>query len=134
MRYLNSEGKLVGVFSDGIGHLQWVTKLAYSLQSQFIPTKTLSTSSTIQVYPIICTLYERPNIIIRSRNKKTSNTFPKLLQLNIMDYFKQVTSRHVYKFLRVELLQTFLKEGKSYIRIMKMIIYNFMQKVKVSHM
>jgi len=132
MKYPNSEGRPIGVFSDGVGHLQHVIRLAYSPQFQCIPTKTLSASSTIQIYLIICTLYERPNIIIKSHNEKASNTFPKLLQLNIMECFIHVTSWHVGKFLRVELLQVFSKEGKSYIRIMKTIFYNFTQ-VKVSH-
>jgi hypothetical protein len=107
------------LFSDGIGHLQQVAKL-----SQFIPTKTFYASSTIQVYPIRCTLSERPNTIIKSHNKKASNTFPKFLWANIMDYFKQVTSWHVDKFFKVKLLQVLSKE------CMKMIIHNFMQKIK----
>jgi hypothetical protein len=37
----------VGVFNNNIGHLQWVTKLVCSPQSQFIPSGTLSASSTI---------------------------------------------------------------------------------------
>jgi hypothetical protein len=52
MRYPSSEGRSISVFSDGIGHLHWVTKFAYSPQSQFIPTKTFSTSSTNWIYPI----------------------------------------------------------------------------------
>jgi hypothetical protein len=50
-----------------------------------------------------------------------------------MECFIHVTCWHVSKFLRVELLQVFSKEGESYIRIMKTIFYNFTQKVKVSH-
>jgi hypothetical protein len=38
-----------------------------------------------------------------------------------MDYFRKVTSRHVSELLRVELLQAFSKENKSYIGIMKII-------------
>jgi hypothetical protein len=44
-----------------------------------------------------------------------------LLQPNIMDYFKQVISRHLSKLLHIELLQAFSKENKSYIGIMKTI-------------
>jgi hypothetical protein len=62
------------------------------LQSQFIPTRTFFASSTIQIYLIRCTLSEHPNIIIKSCNKKTFGIFFKLLQPNIMDYFRQVTS------------------------------------------
>ncbi len=87
----------------------------------FIFTRTFSTSSTIQIYLVKCTLSEHPNIIIRNHNKKTFNIFPKLLQPNIMDYFKQVISRHLSKLLHIELLQAFSKENKSYIGIMKTI-------------
>jgi hypothetical protein len=52
------------------------------------PTRTLSTSCTIQIYHVRCTLSEHLNIIMKSRNEKVFNIFPKLLQLNIMDYFK----------------------------------------------
>jgi hypothetical protein len=104
MRYLSNEGGPTSVFCDGVGHLQWVTILACSLQSQFIPTNTLFASCTIQVYLVKCTLSIHLYIIIKSHNEKAFNIFPRLLQPNIMDYFKQVTSWHVGKLLRAELL------------------------------
>jgi hypothetical protein len=76
MKYPINEGGPIGVFSDGVGHLRWVTKLACSPQSQFIPTKTFSASSTTHVYAIKCTLFECPNMIIRSGNEKALGIFP----------------------------------------------------------
>jgi hypothetical protein len=61
------------------------------------------------------------DIIIKIGNEKASGTFPRLLQPNIMDYFRQVTSWHVGKLLQAILLQAFTKENKSYIGIMKTI-------------
>jgi hypothetical protein len=54
-----------------------------------------------------------------------------------MDYFREVTSQHVDKFLRDEFLQAFSKEDKSYIGIMKTVkeLYKeFKNNVKVFHM
>jgi hypothetical protein len=53
--------------------------------------------------------------------QKAFGIFPKLLQPNIMDCFRQVTSWHIGKLLWAKLLQAFLKEDKSYIGIMKII-------------
>jgi hypothetical protein len=133
MRYRSSEGGPIGVFNDNVGHLWWVTKLACSSQSQFIPTKTFSTSSTIQVYLIWCTLFERPNIIIIIRNEKTFDIFLRLLQPNIMNCFKHVISWHVNKLFWTKFLQAFLKENKSFIRIMKMIKQLHIENQGVSH-
>jgi hypothetical protein len=54
-----------------------------------------------------------------------------------MDSFREVTSQHVNELLRVELLQAFSKENKSYIGIMKTIKQlhkKFTKKVKVFDM
>jgi hypothetical protein len=99
LKYFINEGRPIGIFSNDLGHLWWVTRLACSSQSQFIPIRTLFTSSTIQVYLITCTLFEGPNIIIRSCNEKALGAFPRLLQPNIMDCFKKVTSWHVDELL-----------------------------------
>jgi hypothetical protein len=50
-----------------------------------------------------------------------------------MNYFKQVTSWHVVKLFRTELLQVFSKEDKSYIGIMKMIKQLHIESQVVSH-
>jgi hypothetical protein len=50
-----------------------------------------------------------------------------------MDYFKQVTSRHVDKLLQAKLLQAFSKEEKSYIGIMKTIKQLHKKSQGVSH-
>jgi hypothetical protein len=133
MRYLSIEGGPTSVFCDGVGHLQRVTILACLSQSQFIPTNTLFASSTIQIYLVKCTLSICLYTIIKSRNEKASNIFPRLLQPNIMDYFRQVTSWHVSKLLQAKLLQVFSKEDKSYIGIMKMIKQFHIECQGVSH-
>jgi hypothetical protein len=79
MRYPISEGGWTSVFTDGIGHLRQVTELAYLPQSQFIPTRTLSTPSTIQVHHVRCILSEHLSIIIKSHNEKALGTFPILV-------------------------------------------------------
>jgi hypothetical protein len=76
---------------------------------------------------------EHPNIIIRSHNKNAFNTFPKLLQPNIMDCFKQITNWHVNKLLQAKLLQAFSKEEKSYVGIVKMIKQRRKESQGVSH-
>jgi hypothetical protein len=79
MRYPNSEGGPTGVFNDGVGHLQHVNRLAYLSWSQFILTRILFASSTIQVYFVKYILSKHLNIIIRSVNKKAFDTIPRLL-------------------------------------------------------
>jgi len=83
-----SEGGPAGIFYDDVGYLRQVTRLAYSLQLQFTLVMTLFTTSTIQVYPLQCTLFKNMNIIIRSCRVKTSTPFPILLQPNVMDYLR----------------------------------------------
>ncbi len=73
-------------------------------QQQFIPIRSMTRWTTLQVLSIQCKLFESTNVIIGHHYVWSSVAFPQLLQLNVMHSFYQITSGHVYPLFITKLL------------------------------